>query len=234
MLSPGQRHNQRIKMKKQLEAKQAILIADSDSLHIAVISLNRDVARLKALANNKERAEMKRDELLPRYLPSVDAYLDAGEIFTNPIFAWCIIWLFDVGQFDKALDWADVAIEQGQPTPDGIKSTFPAFVADTVLAWATAEQNDGNDIEPYFSRTFKNVTENWTVHEKIIAKWYKFAGLNLLRNKENEVKASDISDPALLTQSRELLETACKFDINVGAKTHISRIDARLRALTAE
>ncbi|WP_252407526.1 phage terminase small subunit, partial [Escherichia coli] len=80
------------------------------------------------------------------YLPTAQRYLDEGEVYQNPIFVYCVIWLFDVGEFDTGLDWADIAIAQGQRTPDNFKSGFPAFVADTILAWAQLEAEAGNPI----------------------------------------------------------------------------------------
>ncbi|EPW0379395.1 phage terminase small subunit, partial [Proteus mirabilis] len=158
MLSPAQRHRQKIEMQQKLEQRQAIAIADGESMHLQARAIERDVKRLRALNQTYERVAMKRDELLPMYLPTAQRYLDEGEVYQNPIFVYCVIWLFDVGEFDKGLDWADIAIAQGQRTPDNFKSGFPAFVADTILAWAQLEAEAGNPIEPYFSRTFKNVT----------------------------------------------------------------------------
>lgn len=56
-------------------------------------------------------------------------------MYANPVLAWCVIWLFDVGDLDKALEWADIAIAQQQATPERLRSNFPTFVADTMLAW---------------------------------------------------------------------------------------------------
>ncbi|EMY3450581.1 terminase, partial [Escherichia coli] len=70
------------------------------------------------------------------------------------VLVYCIIWLFDTGDLSRALDWADIAISEGQATPDNFRSTLPAFVADTVLQWATDNSEAGHSIEPYFSRTF--------------------------------------------------------------------------------
>ncbi|SQD04869.1 putative terminase, endonuclease subunit from bacteriophage origin [Escherichia coli] len=42
----------------------------------------------------------------------------------------------------------------------------------------------GHSIEPYFSRTFENIREKWRLHEDINAKWFKFAGLYLLRDEK--------------------------------------------------
>ncbi|WP_238929201.1 phage major capsid protein, P2 family [Citrobacter sp. R56] len=113
----------------------------------------------------------KRDVLLPRWMPTAQTWLESDSTHQNPVFAWCVVWLFDTGQFDQALDWADVAIERGQETPAAFGSAFPVFVADTVLAWAEMEAAQGLDVEPYFSRTLGNVLQHWNVYEVIKAKY---------------------------------------------------------------
>ncbi len=178
-LSPAQRHSAMIQAQRKLDNQQAI--AGWDSLHIQVRAMESDIARLRNLPTIADRILMKRDVLLPRWQPTVEAYLAAGDVHANPIFAWCVIWLFDVGDFDLGLDWVDIAIAQRQQTPDRMRRSFAAFAADTVLAWAEEEAAQGNSVEPYFSRTFENVRDNWRLHEEISAKWFKFAGLLLLR-----------------------------------------------------
>lgn len=59
--------------------------------------MEQDIRRLRELPRTADRIAMKRDELLPRWLPTVENYLAEGEVYANPIFAWCVIWLFDVG-----------------------------------------------------------------------------------------------------------------------------------------
>lgn len=115
MLSPAQRHRQKIEMQQKLEQRQAIAIADGESMHLQARAIERDVKRLRALNQTYERVAMKRDELLPMYLPTAQRYLDEGEVYQNPIFVYCVIWLFDVGEFDKGLDWADIAARTAHP-----------------------------------------------------------------------------------------------------------------------
>lgn len=232
-LSPAQRHTARIQAERKLDHQQAL--AGWDSLHIQVRAMERDISRLREEPRTIDRIAMKRDELLPRWLPTVETYLAEGEVYANPIFAWCVIWLFDVGDFDKALDWADLAIAQRQQTPDRLKRSFAAFVADTVLAWAEEEASRGNPLEPYFSRTFANVRDNWRLHEEISAKWFKFAGLMLLRDDNGQPLASAVEDVETLRQADALLAQAHAFNPRgAGVKTQRQRIAARLRALEKE
>lgn len=228
--SPAQRHSARIKAEAEL--KQGRAISAPNSMHLQVSALMRDVERAKRAENMATRRVMKRDELLPRWMPTVEQYLASGEVHPNPVFAWCIVWLFDIGDFDKALDWVDIAIEQRQTTPDSFKGTLASFTADTILAWSENEFSLGHSVEPYFSRTFENIRDKWRLHEKISAKWFKFAGLMLLRDKDGKPRATAVSDIDVLEKADELLAKAHAFNPKVGVMTMRGRITARIRSLT--
>ena len=229
MLSPAQRHNAKIKARQALEKCQ-VLDAEH-SLHVQLAALESDVKRLRNLDTLRDRTIMKRNELLPRWLPTAQAYLDSGEVYQNPILSHCVVWLFDVEELDQAVDWADVAIAQGQETPGNFRSKFPAFVADTMLAWAEMAASCGDGVEPYFSRTFTNVTQNWRLHEEITAKWFKFAGLLMLRDDEGKPRASALDDVEQLEKAGLMLAQAEGLYKNVGVGTMRKQISARIRAL---
>lgn len=232
-LSPAQRHRARVNAAKMLNRREA-LTASPVSFHLQITELKRDVERLRSLPATADRVDMKRDELLPRWLPSVEAYLAGDKVFDNPAFAYCVIWLMDTGEMEKALDWADIAIEQGQRTPENFKSTFPAFIADTVMEWAFNEAEAGHSIEPYFTRTFNNVRDKWRLHEDIKAKWFKFAGLYMLRDENGSPRATAVEDVETLDQADQLLAQAEKFNRNAGVKTIRQKITARIRSLTEQ
>ncbi|MFV7361056.1 phage terminase small subunit [Citrobacter portucalensis] len=231
-LSPAQRHNQKIAVQKQLERRQSV--ESVNSLHLQIQALNQDLAALSDLPMISDRVAHKRDVLLPKWMPTVDAYLESGSEFDHPVFAWCVVWLFDVGDLDKALELADVAIAKRQPTPEKFRSPFPAFVADTVMEWAESTTAAGESIEPYFSRTFENVVTRWRLHEEITAKWYKFAGLQLLRDDSGQPRATAVEDVETLEKAAVLLATAEKLYKRVGVGTMRNQIAARLRSLAKE
>ncbi|MBE5254164.1 phage terminase small subunit [Mixta mediterraneensis] len=231
-LSPAQRHSQRIAMQQQLARLEAINTADS--LHMQIQEIEADVVRLRSLDMTADRVEMKRDVLLPKWLPTVESYLELGKVYANPVFAWCVIWLFDVGQFDQALDWADIAVEQQQETPGNFRTRFPAFVADQMLEWAEQASQAGEGLEPYFSRTFENVTQRWRLHEEITAKWFKFAGLLLLRDESGQARAAASDSVETLSEADRLLAAAEAKYHRAGVSTMRKTIAARIRALTAE
>lgn len=227
-LSPAQRHTARIEAERQLNHHQAL--TGSDSLYLQRLAIENDVKRLHGLTL-AEKVHLKRTELLPRWLPSAEQYVASGEVYSNPVLAYCIVWLFDVGDFDQGLAWADIAIAQGQVTPFGQRRSIATFVADSMLAWAEACLISGHSIEPYFSLVFARVRDHWQLHEQINAKWYKFAGLLLLRNVHGEPLPSAIDDINVLNQAAHLLTQAHAFHRGCGVKTYLQRIAARLRAL---
>ncbi len=227
-LSPAQRHSARIAAQTKLKQRQAL--EGAESLHVLSAALANDVDMLHGLTL-AQKVALKRDELLPKWMPTVEKYLNGGEVYRNPILAWCVIWLFDVGDMDAALNLADIAIEQGQETPPELKSNFPTFVADTVLKWAEVQARDGHPIEPYFSRTFTDVAEKWELYEVIQAKWFKFAGMRQLFDEEGVPRATATEDVGLLRSVDALLATAEKLHSQCGVGTMRKQIAARVRYL---
>lgn len=232
-MSPCQRHRAQIKAAQALDNHEA-LTASPVSFHLQKLELESDVAQLRSLPTTADRVEFKHDHLLPRWLPTVEAYLAGDKRYANPALVYCVIWLLDTGEMEKALDLADIAISEGQAMPDNFKSTLPAFIADTVLAWATDEAANGHSIQPYFSRTFDNIRDKWRLHEDINAKWFKFAGLYLLRDHNGEPRATAVEDVDILEQADALLAQAEKYNKNAGVKTMRAKILARINGLTAE
>lgn len=231
-LSPAQRHSQRLTAEQQLRERKAI--ETMESLHMQIQILNQDLAYLQGLPTIADRVAYKRDELLPRWKTTVEAYLEGESVYDNPVFSWYVVWLFDAGDLDEALRLADVAIERQQPTPENIRSTFPAFVADTVMAWAENTAAAGESIDPYFSQVFAKVASEWRLHEEITAKWFKFAGQILLRDDNGQPRASAVEDVETLEKADALLAQAEKLHKRCGVSTLRANIAARLRSLAKE
>lgn len=220
---------------QQAAAKAAATgqVADStaDSLHLQLIALEDDIARLRRLDRIADRVELKRTELLPKYRPFVEAYLAEGKTHSNPVLATLTCWLFDVGELDTAIAWALRCIELGQGTPDTIKRDWPHFVADTVLEWAEPMAAAGHSPDPYFSQVLKLVADSWKLNEQLTAKWFKAAGLMLLRGEDGKPQASLIADVERLTTADKWLASAEAVWQNAGVKTQRERIAMRLRAI---
>ncbi|MGL6369392.1 phage terminase small subunit [Aeromonas hydrophila] len=240
MLSPALRHKQRVAAIRAAEKAAASGVATgamADSLHLQLIALEQDMRRLKALARIGEKVAMKRTELIPKYRPYVERYLErvaaGGSAHQNELFQRLIVWLFDVGDFETGITWAELAIAQGQKRPAGIKRDWAHFTADTVLAWAEEEAALGHAVDPWFSRVFALVKHQWRLNEQASAKWYKLAGCLLLRDDSGKPRPSAVGDRATLEAADALLAQAHAYHKKIGVETLRQKITMRLRALSA-
>lgn len=141
------------------------------------------------------------------------------------------MWLFDIGDLGRGLELAFTAIELQQPMAGAIKRKWPGFIADTVFDWAEQQAEHGHSIEPYFGTVFKRVTSEWKLPEQVTAKYYKFAGLALLRAANGEITPSHVGDASRLKQADQLLEKAASLHKHAQVKTVRNKIAMRLRAL---
>ncbi|UWZ92174.1 terminase endonuclease subunit [[Pasteurella] aerogenes] len=213
------------------DIKKAVVAQYGSEYSILEIALKNDVNAIRALPALELRAEMKRDKFLPHWLPFVDEYFAKGEVYQNDIVGYCIVYLFDVGDFDRALSLAEKAIAQGQSLPEQFNSTLPHFVADQIYKWTEKQASVGLSVEPYFTQTFKNVTKVWQLHEIVVAKWLKLAAALLLRTKDGQVQASGIDDPEKIILAINLCSRAYQLNSKAGVKTLIERSLMRLNAL---
>ncbi|UZT19502.1 phage terminase small subunit [Pasteurella multocida] len=211
-----------------------VVAQHSNDYTVLEIALANDVNAIRAIPTLELRAEHKRNRFLPKWLPFVDEYLEKKAVYQNDYFAYCIIYLFDVGDFDKALALSEIAIEQKQSLPACFNSTLPNFVADQIFNWANKTASAGGSVEPYFTQVFENVATKWQLHEIVKSKWLKMAAALLLRNENGEVKASGIDDQESLILAIKLCIRAFQLNHKSGVKSMIERCYMRLSALEKE
>lgn len=203
-----------------------------ENYDILAIALTNDINRIRALPTLAQRAELKRTEFLPKWLPFVDKYLADGKVYQNDYFIYCIIYLFDVGEFEQALALADKAIAQNQAMPNQFNSNLPTFVADQIYKWAEKTAETGQSVEPYFSQVLHKVATQWQLHEVVTAKWLKLAAQLLLRNKQTGIShPASVVDPERLILAIKLCNKAFQLNAKAGVKTMIERSLMRLEAL---
>lgn len=228
-------HQRRVEAAQNMDSGNVeAIIASPNSLHVQLAALRIDVERLRSLSQRADRIAMKRDELLPKWMPWAVQYLEAGEVFNNPVFSYCVIWLFDTGELGQALEWAEIAIEQGQETPENFSSDFAHFIADNILDWAETEADNGRSVEPYFSMVSECVHEHWKVNEIVQAKYLRFAALLLLRDEDGLPSVAAIEDANKLKEADALLARAQSVYSGIQVATLRNKIAQRQRKLAAQ
>lgn len=208
------------RMKAVLSRKQNekidIECKDVHNFELVLTSMNADCKRVSDLPMGAQRVTLKKNELLPQYMPYVDAYLSKGEVYKNPLLVQVMVWCFDVKDIDTAIKLADICIEQKQPMPDRFSRATVEFVADEVRKWAEGTQNQKGAIEPYFSRVFAKINQ-WPIHDIVKVQYYKIAG------REAELQGDN-------AKALELYKEAQKLD-PIGSKvlSVIQKLEKKLR-----
>lgn len=153
-------------------------------LMLQELALAKDLERIADINSRELRQQLKRDELLPKYLPYVQRYRDSGLNHPNPVLMQVLVWLFDTAQFEQGLELAEFAIAQGQELPERFRRDVPTFVADEVIEWAEAEHKAGRNPEPYVSHLLPRVDGEWQLFERIPARYHKLLGILALEREE--------------------------------------------------
>lgn len=218
-VSPASAYRKKIEAEERAE-ESARLLESKDSAHlqkaaadetefrILCAAIETDVEALRGMVKGEERTEKKR-ELLSRYLPAVDAYIDAGKSFQNPVLVQCMIWAVDCDDMPLFIRLSGLCFEQGQLMPANHKRTLYAFCADMVLEWAAKEVTFGRSPQPYFANYFATVLE-WSIPDKLKAKYCKF---------EAELMAE--SDPV---HALQIYDLALRFDPAIQIKTAYAKL----------
>lgn len=150
-------------------------------------ALDQDLARLSDLKNLASKQSLKREELLPKYQEYVQRYCESGLNFPNRVAVQVMVWLFDIAQFEDALELADFLMEQGQEMPERFKRRdIQTFVADAVCEWAYAEYNAKRSPEPYLSDLLPRVDGEWNLTEQIPSKYHKLIGMRAMEAEQWE------------------------------------------------
>lgn len=152
-------------------------------LKLMQAALAQDLDRISALNSREDRQTLKRNELLPKYLDYVHRYRESGLNHANPVVMQVMVWLFDTRQFDTGLELALFAMGQGQSLPERFRRDVPTFVADEVIDWAEAENKAQRSPEPYLSALLPFVDGEWTLFERIPARYHKLIGVMAMERR---------------------------------------------------
>ena len=142
-------------------------------------ALAEDLKSLSEIKSMERRADVKREQLIPKYKPYVDRLRAGGK--NHDLLGYFIVWLFDTGDIEGGLDLGEYMASVDAGLPERFNRDLPTFMADGVLAWSEAEYDAGRSPEPYFSTAFAHVDtageDNWDLPDALRAKYFRLRGL---------------------------------------------------------
>ncbi|AWX99518.1 hypothetical protein A8139_05565 [Marinomonas primoryensis] len=151
-----------------------------------------DVARIKTKPVIEDKQALKLD-LLPNYLPFVQAYVADGHDYPNDVAVQVMVWLFDVNDIDNALKiGAYLVATNTNELPAKFARNLLTFIADEVYEWANAQLKAEQTASPYLDDLVsfidnEHVIEEWDLHPLVLSKNMAM----LAKHKEREGKLAE-------------------------------------------
>lgn len=135
-------------------------------------AMKADIGSLAKLPTLGERAEAKKG-MIPAYWPFVDDYIQQGHDYPNDVAVRVMIWLFDIGDIERALNLAFELIKRGnQKLPEKFdRQDLETFVCDAAYDWANALLKQNQSASPYLDWVVDAMQINaWDVHPAVSSK----------------------------------------------------------------
>lgn len=222
---------------KQHQERQAreILTGDSASdphgaraLNLACLS---EVSKIREMPL-EARAEYKKAQFLPKFLPLVMAFYEEHQAFPRISGGYCLVYLLDAEDFERAIPLADQMLAVGAQLPPEFYRSPCQLVADELLEWTNRESFNGHSVQPYFNAVFSRIfSEGWEVGSIARGKWLKKAAQLLITDSTGEANTTNSDDPDRLQMVLQLAHSALVHHNKVNVHTLIRRTEMRLRAL---
>jgi hypothetical protein len=183
----------------------------SNADRLLLVKLEADLHRL-SLQPSREVKTRIQGELLnsPTYADYLTrAQAGKGLQGDDPLLIRCMIWAFNTGAIDKALQLADTAMQRGYTMPDDFKANVEIFVAREIAYWSLAQQKAGRDPQPHLDHIWQR-SRHWEKPDQIEARLHKA-----------KAQATEKTDPA---QALKLYQRADELDQGIGVTNAIKRL----------
>lgn len=189
--------------------------------------LHQHRLRLKDLHSVEKKIEAKR-VILPEYDAYVDGVLQARPGTQDDVIATVLVWHIDAGNYARALQIAEYAMDSDIKPPDNYNRTLPTIVQDEVAEAILAGKLKGQEALQIAAQAMA-LTESADTPDQAKSKLYKSAGWAIL----GKTGSSDVDmNSRTLKACREalpLLLRAMELDTRAGVKKDIERLERRLK-----
>lgn len=156
------------------------------------MSMQQDLDALHAITDVQKKITLKKDHLIPKWLPFIAQYRDSGAHHPFEPLVWFCIWLLDAEQIDLCIEFSDLAIQQQQKLPSKFTtSSLDTFIAEGLHDWAQRQFKAGHSAEPYLTQVLERVeSKQWLVdHPIALNKLFKLVAH--FAAKENELEKAE-------------------------------------------
>ncbi|MDR0996321.1 MAG: hypothetical protein LBL69_01500 [Zoogloeaceae bacterium] len=216
MITPAQRHRQRIEAQEAAKAAPALDAPTGTPYELMLANLDADKRRLKAIQSVAQKNAVKR-ELLHDYTGWIDGVLAADGGQQDDVLMHVLVWRIDAGDYDGALTLARYALRHHLALPGQYNRTLGTLLADEFAdaALDALKNDEAEGPAPEVLLSIDELTKAEDMPDEARAKLKKAIGLT--------VQYWDA--PMGLTY----LKAALALHSGVGVKKDIERMERQLK-----
>lgn len=180
-----------------------------------LLQLSEHRRRLKGVQSNERKAALKR-EFLPAYAAWVAGLLEANSANQDDVAMFIMIWRIDAGDYTGALDIARHAVKHGWVMPDRFNRTTGTAIAEEFSDVAMRALTADEEFSAAILTQVVDLVDDEDMPDQSRARLFKAMGYALRANDQ-------------AVASLNYLKRAVQLDNNIGVKTDIKQLEARLR-----
>lgn len=226
MLTPAQRHFQKVMAERRGQADEASDIqrtAHEQILH----RLRLDQSRLKGVQSETTKAEMKKS-MLPEYEGWIEGTLEGDSGRQDEVISTLLVWAIDCRDYALALKLGRYVVRHGLTLPDSFSRTAATFlteeISNRVLTRAAADADTDLSDGTAVLDEVAEITADSDMPDVVRAKLYKARALS----------RRGATDVATKTEALALFREALTRNPNAGVKKEIATLERELKKLAAE
>lgn len=212
MLSPAQRHRQRVAAAQEGAAVASGVTANRTQYELMLLQLAQHRRQLKEIQSVERKIEAKRIRL-PEYDAYLDGVLEADAGGPDEVLTTLMVWHIDCGLLDRALNLGEYALAHGLEMPPQYNRDLATTLAEEVAEKVMASKEMAA-LMPAAARAL-DLTTGLDMPDEVKAKQHKALGQSLaLINKAGAI---------------EHLSRALELNPQAGVKKEIERLQRELK-----
>ncbi|AIY42981.1 Phage terminase [Collimonas arenae] len=230
-LSPAQRHKARVLAERAAADASPGGVTGGTAYELMLYKLANDCRNLKLIQSVSKKIERKA-VLLPEYQDWIDGVLAAGKGGQDDVLTTLLVWHIDVGDYARALDMAQYAVEHELTLSDQYSRTIPTMLMDEFASAYSGGNLAEDPVQAVAVLTqVAALTNHCDAPDQARAKLYKATAYAMIAVME--LTGSDqltVTQIPQAEQAHGLLQSALKLFPGVGVKQVMERLRTRIAA----
>ncbi|WP_372941397.1 phage terminase small subunit [Shewanella sp.] len=213
-MTPAEKHRNRMLAIKRASENESASRKGANHYELMLMQLAEHKRSLK-LAQSIERKKQMKSQIVSEYDSYIDGVLDAQSGQQDDVLMTLLVWHIDAGNYDRALDIAEYAINHDLQTPDQYERTTGCLIVEEIATAALASEADDSPFSIETLNRVQELTSELDMYDQVRAKLLRALA------EANEREGND-------EQAIHYYESALKLHDRVGCKQALTALKKKV------